>query len=120
MTCKRILFFILALVSVLSLAACGGEDKPKIDPNDPFTGEWMETRDDGFATTYEFRGDGTGIRIVLDLVNEIRYTYDESRLYVDVYVDDPPIRRTYTYTIEGDLLTIVADDSGDKMVLKKK
>lgn len=120
MTFKRILAFAVVIVALLSIVACGnGENEPKVDPNDPFTGKWMETRDDGFATTYEFDGDGTGMRYVLDLVNEIKYTYDETYLYLDVYVDNPPVRRTYAYIFDGDTLTLTSE-SGDVMVLKKQ
>jgi len=109
MTCKRILIFLLTLAMAAGLFACGGPDN-----SDPMFGEWSEQREDGFGTTYHFKGDGKGELRVLDLVNYFSYTYDDSKIYMEIHVDTPPIKRVYDYKIEGNKITLgYTNDSGE-------
>lgn len=107
MTCKRFLVLFLAIALLAGFTACGG-------PDDPMLGEWTEDRDDGFAVTYRFRGNGKGEMLVLDLVNYFDYTYDDAKIYAKLHVTNPPLERVYDYKIEGDKLTLsYTSDNGE-------
>ena len=117
MALKKFFSLILALVLALSLVACGGtseNDPPASEKDNPLFGEWREPRDDGFATTYNFKANGEGESFILDMVNYFSYTYDDTTLTMLVHVDDPPIKRVYNYKIENDTLTLsYTNDDGE-------
>lgn len=111
MSCKKIILLILTAIVVFSFVACGnGDDKPKFDPNDPLTGEWSEDKADGFGLTFIFNGDGTGEQRTLDIVTEFTYTYNEDTVFMDLYVDNPPIKKENKYKIEGNTLVLQRDN----------
>lgn len=111
---------VMSLVLVFGLVACG--DKNNTDnssgsaPVNPLLGEWRENRDDGFATTHNFLDDGKGESYTLDMVNYFSYTYDTNTITMEVHVEDPPVKRVFTYKIENDTLTL--SQTGDDGVTK--
>lgn len=124
MNFKKILILTFAFLLLLSFTACGSKEN-KVNENDPLYGEWAEVRipEDGFGTTYEFYGNGEGEYRTLDMVNYFAYTYDDEKIYMDVRVTDPPIRRVYDYKIEGNKITLgYTNDSGEykEVVCNKK
>ncbi len=113
---KKAFIILLACIICVAFCACSGggdeESKITVDPNDPFTGEWVYSTTDGIYEFLVFNGDGRGNQQHLDIVTDIGYTYDDSKLYFDVYVDNPPIKRTYEYKIDGNDLFLKNVDTG--------
>jgi len=103
MNTKKFLAALLAIVMICAvLTACGGE-------GDALKGTWSGTYQDGEAS-WEFDGNGN-CKLTNVFLQEQPGTYTiKSDTEVEINMDgwDAPI--TYTYKIEGDKLTLTADN----------
>lgn len=101
---KKLFIAVLACILLFSFCACGSKEGEEssviVDPNDPFTGEWLMVTEDGIYELLCFYGNGKGYQQALDIYLDIGYTYDDTKLTFDVYVEDPPLKRVYEYRIE--------------------
>ena len=87
---KKYFAFALALIMMLSVAACGGDEgegeesspyvvmtpfgpSPQfdtpivVDPDDPFTGTWEDEEEGIMSVFYTFTGDGRGVVDITDI-----------------------------------------------------
>lgn len=115
---KRCLVLILTLVFTVSFCACGGDDGDNssvvVDPNDPFTGDWLYVTEDGIHEYLYLLGNGQGCQQILDIYIDIGYEYTEDTLTISAYVDDPPHVNTYKYKLEGNDLFLENVETGLK------
>lgn len=112
---KRTVALFLALLALLSLCACGGEGDESsiiVDPNDPFTGDWLMITAEGIYEYYYFYGNGTGCKQALDIYIDFSYSYDDDTITFESYVDTPPIVQTYSYTLDDIDLFLTNIDGG--------
>lgn len=80
-----------------------------VDPDDPFTGRWVEIYGDNIMqTVYTFYGDGTGIVEITDIVYYFKYYYDGTTLTLHEFPDtlDEYVERKYEYSMEGNELKL--------------
>lgn len=101
---RRTVALLLALLALLSLCACGGggsdESSIIVDPDDPFTGDWLMITAEGIYEYYYFYGNGKGCKQALDIYIDFSYTYDDDTITFESYIDTPPIVQTYSYTLD--------------------
>lgn len=112
---KRALVLLLALLTVLSLCACSADSDESsviVDPNDPFTGDWLMITESGIYEFYYFYGNGKGCQQSLDIYIDLSYTYTEDTITFEYYIDTPPVVQTYGYTLDGNDLFLTSEDGG--------
>lgn len=115
---KRTVALLFALLTALSLCACGGESDESsiiVDPNDPFTGDWLMITADGIYEFYYFYGNGTGCQQSLDIYVDFGYTYTEDTITFEYYIDTPPVVQTYSYSLDGIDLFLTNTDGGQPL-----
>lgn len=124
---RKALLILLSLIFIFSFTACkeNGSDVSGIDwensvivvdPNDPFTGIWVDEMEGVMATFYTMHGDGTGYVDITDIRFFIEYEYTDTELTIISYPDtlDEPHPRTYTYKFNDDgTLTLNNDETGE-------
>lgn len=109
---KYTLLIISTIICIFLLAACGKSGPSKDAVLDPeIAGTWKQITEDGSASLedlgipsgYVFHEDGSGE----DLFWALAFTYqtDEGILYID-YEDATCDDSDYTYSIEGDVITM--------------
>ena len=94
---------ILALLSILiigSLVGCAGT-------ND-LVGTWSSDEDENFTLT--FNEDGTGVEAYGAWTDEFTWSTSSGNLTLEFEEDDTEV---WSYTIDGDTLTIVLEDEGE-------
>lgn len=104
---KKVLAFVLALVMVLSLAACGGSK---------VVGTWKS--EDALFSTITFNSNGTGSMTmkVLNTTTEFDYTEKDGKLELS---ENGKVEFTYEYSVDGDNLTLKDTDSGSTYTYTK-
>lgn len=100
----KILAVVLALVLLVSLAACGGSDKGNGGSHDAssLVGTWESNEAPG--TFYEFKADGTGT-----LKGEgysMNFTYVDKSTSVDFTYEGSDSVQNNEYTVDGSTLTL--------------
>ena len=97
---KKISLTILALVAVLMLASCGKAKKVSI------AGSWGA--DSGSETVYLFNEDGTG-KISIGTTVSKSFTYETNDNTLKI-VTEILGQKEYTYSIDGDVLTMTRNN----------
>ncbi|MBQ4648126.1 MAG: hypothetical protein IJN86_08520 [Clostridia bacterium] len=126
---KKYFAFALALIMMLSVAACGGDEgegeesspyvvmtpfgpSPQfdtpivVDPDDPFTGTWEDEEEGIMSVFYTFTGDGRGVVDITDIRYYFEYSFEGSTLTLRTYPDtmDEYQERVFEYKVEGNML----------------
>lgn len=120
---KKLFFALSAAVLCFLLCACGAGGKAEESSTasgDPFAGEWLYTTPDGIYELLTFKGDGNGVKQVLDIPNDLTYTYDDTTLTVLVHMDDPPAQYSYEYRFEGNDMYLKDKATGEEKVFTKQ
>ena len=124
---KHLLIVAAALLCVLCLAACGGNKesgnsgavqpasaKASVDP--ALVGTWEEAdvpEDQKLGDFWTFNEDGTGVYGLMDV--EIDYTASGGTLHFTCDYGE----YDYTYSIDGNILTLTEDGSSSNQYQKK-
>ena len=124
---KHLLIVAAALICILCLAACGGNKdsgnsgavqpapaKASVDP--ALVGTWEESDvddDQKLGDYWTFNEDGTGVYGLMDV--EIDYTASGGKLHFSCDYGE----YDYTYSIDGNILTMTEDGSSSNQYQKK-
>lgn len=137
---KKLVFLVLAVLMLFSLVACSSEVKKDsnnsdtdeitdssytapwentsytVDPNDPFTGTWVDIYEDIIYDFYIFNGDGTGRFEHDDIVSYMEYEYNDAILTLITYPDtlENPRTQYINYKLEGNELKLEFEEGVEK------
>ena len=104
---------VLALSLVLALlCSCGS---PSIVGTWSATTELLGTE---YETTYVFNSDGTGSESVLGITASFTYTVEGDTVTLVASILGTETTETFTYSVEGDTLTLTSD--GETLTLNRK
>ena len=136
-TIGKIIAVLTVLAMILSFAACGksSDDKKEEEPSSSsansenssaeetapavasaIVGTWESIEAPG--TSYTFNADGTGELKSDDLTIKLTYADEDAKLTINYIVSSDP--QVWTYTIEGDTLTMTEQDTGTVLAYTKK
>lgn len=137
---KKLVFLVLTVLMLFSLVACSSEVKKDsnnsdtdeitdssytapwentsytVDPNDPFTGTWVDIYEDIIYDFYIFNGDGTGRFEHDDIVSYMEYEYNDAILTLITYPDtlENPRTQYINYKLEGNELKLEFEEGVEK------
>ena len=106
---KKILFLVVALIGLVTLAGCGSNDD-----NNSIVGSWKYESGD---YTYKFNADKTGSYTAYG--NEMKFTYEDNGTSVSILYTGNTAASTYEYKIEGKKL-IIKDSFGNDVIYIRK
>jgi hypothetical protein len=110
---KKVNALAIALLLLLSLAACGGKAEPA---KASIAGSW-ESEFGGYMYTYTFNADGTGNYDAAGTILQLTYADDGSKLSILFAGDTLPTE--LPYKLEGNKLTIT-DSFGTEVIYNRK
>lgn len=88
-----------------------------VDPDDPFTGTWVDNYEDIIYDFYYFNGDGTGRFEHGDIAIYLEYQYNGAVLTLTTYPDtlDNPRIQYINYKVNGNEVNLVFEDGTEKI-----
>ena len=112
---KYLSMVLLMLVTSVCMFSCSDDDEPEQPTSsDNIIGVWVTTGDPYYATTYEFRNDGTGVITNISGSTNIRYTYSSTEKILKLWAVNDDI--VYNYSVQQTGNTLMLSD-GDGLIL---
>lgn len=115
---KYLSMVLLMLVTSVCMFSCSDDDDPEQPTSDNIIGVWVTTGDPYYATTYEFRNDGTGVITNISGSTNIRYTYSSTEKILKLWAVNDDI--VYNYSVQQTGNTLMLSDGEGVIVLERR